>query len=405
MQRERATQVAALLARESYQALLCRLPEHVVMLTGYAPVLGNSLCIVSLHKDGEPECRLLVPEDEADLVPNGAAVEVLTFAGETLDHIGSALQTIAKPLCKLLRAAGLRPGRGAVGYEGGRHPLVPGYTQVGIPSVAMLTVYEQALPGVQLRDASDTFAELAAIKIPRDIAGIRQAIGAASEGFVAARATIRIGVPESHIAAVLTEAVLHAAYGSSRTGQVQAHAHVMSGARSALAYRPFNLTSAQPIQQGQPVLVQLEVCIDGYWAEMTRTFFAGEPHLEWLTAYRACLRAQEAALAAIRPGVQASEVDAAARSVLREAGFGKAFRHGLGHGVGFQAINHAAAPVLHPASQMRLLEGMVHNMEPAVYLEGQGGLRLNDDVLVKEYGPELLTAMIPRTLDWLLVGQ
>jgi Xaa-Pro aminopeptidase len=89
---------------------------------------------------------------------------------------------------------------------------------------------------------------------------------------------------------------------------------------------------------------------------------------------------------------------------MQQAGFGGAFKHGLGHGFGFQAINHAAAPVLHPASRAILYSGMVHNMEPAVYLDGKGGLRLNDNVVVRADGNEVLSRAISRDLDWLVVS-
>ncbi|HET7638877.1 MAG TPA: M24 family metallopeptidase, partial [Ktedonobacteraceae bacterium] len=89
--------------------------------------------------------------------------------------------------------------------------------------------------------------------------------------------------------------------------------------------------------------------------------------------------------------------------VMQQAGFGSAFKHGLGHGFGFQAINHAAAPVLHPASHAVLRSGMVHNMEPAVYLDGKGGIRLNDNVAVRAGGYEVLSSALPRDLDWLVV--
>ncbi|GAC1565660.1 MAG: hypothetical protein NVS3B14_04120 [Ktedonobacteraceae bacterium] len=88
---------------------------------------------------------------------------------------------------------------------------------------------------------------------------------------------------------------------------------------------------------------------------------------------------------------------------MGKAGFDPAFKHGLGHGFGFQAINHAAAPVLHPASTAVLRSGMIHNMEPAVYQQGKEGIRLNDNVLVREDGNEVLSSLIPRELDWLVV--
>src|SRR5690348_7062073 len=133
MDDERAGRVAEALRQAGYQALLCRLPENVVMLTGYLPVLGNSFCLVSLDASGGVECCLAVPKDEVDLVPSGAAVAIKSFAEETLEHIGDTLEAARAPLGDLLRAGGIAPGRGAVGYEGGRAPVATGYTQIGVP--------------------------------------------------------------------------------------------------------------------------------------------------------------------------------------------------------------------------------------------------------------------------------
>ncbi len=152
-------------------------------------------------------------------------------------------------------------------------------------------------------------------------------------------------------------------------------------------------------------MVQMEIGINGYWAELTRTFFVGSVSAEWRKAHQACMAAQDAALKSIRDGVEARVVDRAAREVMQQAGLGTYFKHGLGHGFGFQAINHSASPVLHPASKAVLARGMVHNMEPAVYIEGKGGIRLNDNVLVRKDGNELLSSSLPRDLDWLVVSK
>ncbi|HET8842418.1 MAG TPA: M24 family metallopeptidase [Ktedonobacteraceae bacterium] len=117
------------------------------------------------------------------------------------------------------------------------------------------------------------------------------------------------------------------------------------------------------------------------------------------------MAAQDAALAQIRDGANARDVNAAARGIMTQAGFGAAFKHGLGHGFGFQAINHAAAPILHPISNAVLQTGMAHNMEPAVYLDDKGGIRLNDNVVVRAGSGEVLSAALPRDLDWLVVRQ
>ena len=387
---------------EDFHAIICRLPQNVVMLTGYQPILGNSFCIVSLNTGKDVEFRLLVPEDEKDMVPPGVAVEVKTFTEETMEYIGNTIQAVREPLAELLRSAGINENA-VIGYEGVYSPIATAYTQVGAPGPATLEMFHQLFLGGYLRDVTPMLDELAAIKTEEEIEAIKRSEQIAYRGFLAARAAIAVGRTEAEVAAETYAALLQAGYAAPGARHVTPYVHVMAGKRAALAYRAFNLTSNEVINEGDTVTVQMEVGINGYWAELTRSFFAGSISDEWRKAHKACVRAQDAALQAIRDGVAAREADAAARRVMEEAGFGVAFKHGLGHGFGFQAINHAAAPVLHPASKEVLRSGMVHNMEPAVYLGGKGGIRLNDNVLVCEGGNEVLSSMIPRDLDWLVV--
>jgi Xaa-Pro dipeptidase len=387
-----------------FHAIICRLPQNVVMLTGYQPILGNSFCVVSLNANKEVELRLAVPKDEEDLVPRGVVVEIKTFAEETMNYIGNTIQAVHEPLAELLRSAQLNENA-VIGYEGGYSPVATSYTQVGIPGPATLDLLHQLFLGGYLRDITFMLDELAVVKIEEELAAIRRCEEVAHEGFSAARDAIRVGATEADVAAAAVSALLRAGYASANAHHVLPYVHVMSGPRAALAYRAFNLTSNRAIARGDTVMVQMEVNINGYWAELTRTFFAGTISDEWHSAHQACVAAQNAALKTIRDGASARAVDGAARSVMEKAGFGPAFKHGLGHGFGFQAINHAAAPVLHPASNVVLRSGMVHNMEPAVYLDGKGGIRLNDNVLVQQNGNEVLSAAIPRELDWLVVEE
>jgi Xaa-Pro aminopeptidase len=404
MDKTRIEHIKALLVREGLQALVCRLPQHVVMFTGYQPMLGNSFCLVSRNRAHEIEVRLAVPVDERDLVPKGAAVTVETFAVETMDTIDTALDAVLQPLGKLLHEAGLGE-IAVVGIEGGRTPIIPAYTQVGVPGPETHELIHLLLLGAELRDATSLLDELAAVKTEEDLAAIRRCEAVACQGFAAARETIHAGATEAEVAAATFSAVVSAGYAASGAHHVQPHVHVMAGARAALAYRAFNLTSNATIEQGATVTVQMEIGVNGYWAELTRTFFAGSISETWRNAHQACVAAQDAALALIRDGVSGHDVDGAARQVMVREGFGAAFKHGLGHGFGFQAINHAAAPILHPASHAVLRSGMVHNMEPAVYLDGLGGLRLNDNVLVRQDGSEVLSSALPRDLDWLVVQE
>lgn len=402
MNTQRLDQLKALFARDGYHALLCRMPQHVVMFTGYQPILGNTFCLISLNHAHELEMRLAVPVDEQDMVPQTEIKEVKTFAEETMTYIGTTLDAVRKPLGELLRAAGLNEGA-VIGIEGGRSPIIPAYTQVGVTGPETRDLLHLLLLGGEFRDATSLLDELAALKTEDELAAIRRSEKVACAGFAAAREAIHPGATEADVAAATCAALLRAGYAASGAHHVQPHVHVMAGQRAALAYRAFNLTSSASINQGDTVTVQMEIGVNGYWAELTRTFFAGSISEEWRRAHQACVAAQDAALQHIREGASAREVDGAARKVMEQAGFGAAFKHGLGHGFGFQAINHAAAPVLHPASRATLQSGMVHNMEPAVYLDGKGGLRLNDNVAVRQDGNELLSRELSRNLDWLVI--
>ena len=86
---------------EDYRAIICRLPQNVLMFTGYQPVLGNSFCLASLNSSDDAELRLAVPVDEQDLIPPRAAVEVETFTEETLDYISNAIEAVRVPLGRL----------------------------------------------------------------------------------------------------------------------------------------------------------------------------------------------------------------------------------------------------------------------------------------------------------------
>lgn len=123
MNTQRLEHIKALFVQEGYHALLRRIPQHVLLFTSYQPILGSSFCLVSLNAAKEIEIRLAVPVDEQDLVPPGEAIEVKTFAEETMDYIGNTLDAVHEPLGELLLSAGLGTGP-IVGIEGGRTLII-----------------------------------------------------------------------------------------------------------------------------------------------------------------------------------------------------------------------------------------------------------------------------------------
>ncbi len=132
-----------------------------------------------------------------------------------------------------------------------------------------------------------------------------------------------------------------------------------------------------------------------YKSDLTRVLVTGKVTTTFETVYRTVLTAQERGIAAIRPGVKAHDVDAEARSVIEEAGFGPFFDHGLGHGIGMDIHE---APRLRKEAQGLLEPGMVVTVEPGVYLPDWGGIRIEDDVLVTRDGCEVLSH-VPKSLD------
>jgi Xaa-Pro aminopeptidase len=160
---------------------------------------------------------------------------------------------------------------------------------------------------------------------------------------------------------------------------------VASGPRGAL---PHAVPSREPIPPDTLLTVDLGARRAGYCSDMTRTFATGTPPAELLAAYAACARSQRRALAEVRPGITGADLDAVARDSLVADGLGDRFVHGLGHGVGVQIHER---PGIRRTGEEALRPGMVITVEPGVYLEGVGGVRIEDLVLVTEQGSRVLS--------------
>lgn len=160
---------------------------------------------------------------------------------------------------------------------------------------------------------------------------------------------------------------------------------VASGPNSS---RPHATVSDRIIEPGDFLKLDFGACVDGYRADMTRTIVVGRADERQQEVYAAVLAANQAGLAAVRGGVAARDVDAAARNVLVERGFGEKFTHGVGHGVG---LDIHELPTLNAESRDQLRTGAVVTIEPGVYLEGAFGVRIEDLVVVEEAGCRVLT--------------
>ncbi|EYB67712.1 peptidase M24 [Deinococcus phoenicis] len=217
------------------------------------------------------------------------------------------------------------------------------------------------------------------VKSPQEVQAIREAQALADRVFAEVRPMIRAGARELDVALALET-------GLRRAGaEVGFDVIVASGPRGAM---PHGVASERVIEDGELVTVDFGARLRGYHSDMTRTVAVGTPSEELRRVYNAVLEAEEAAVAAIRPGVKAGELDELARGILERHGLAEAFAHSLGHGVG---LNIHEGPGLRKGSEDVLAPGMVVTVEPGAYLPGVGGVRIEDLVLVTDTGYEVLS--------------
>jgi Xaa-Pro aminopeptidase len=380
--RERTDRIQNALREYGIDLLVCALPSNVLMMSGYWPVVGTG---VALAFSGGP-ISLLIPEDEADLTASGWADEVHTFKPASLQSVNTPADSIRTQLADL---AGDRRWR--IGYEGGASSEPASYAAMYLYGGRMASLLATCSPGSVPIPADDMLTELRARKTKTEIERISTACDIARDAFSSVIGSMLPGNNEIDIANIVRDGLSKGLARFPGVRRADGFAWCMSGPNSALASAAYARSGRREIENGDLVLVHCNSCADGYWTDITRTFFAGEPDARAKAIFEAVSAARESALETIRPGVRAAAVDEAARRTMQQYGFAAAFKHSTGHGVGFGAISAEARPRLHPASPDILEPGMIFNVEPAAYFEGYGGVRHCDVVAVTEQGCDLLT--------------
>lgn len=259
-------------------------------------------------------------------------------------------------------------------------------------SVAEFENLRSLLPDLELKGVSGRVEALRVIKDQDEIAAIRQAIDYAERAFAMLRSGLHVGETEKDVADALEGYLRRCGASAASFPPI-----VAVGTRSALPHaRP---STVSRIGDSDFVLIDWGATGRPYKSDLTRVLVTGKVTPKFETVYRTVLDAQERGIAAIRPGAEASVVDAEARSVIEDAGFGRFFSHGLGHGLGMDIHEE---PRLRRISDTKLEPGMVITVEPGIYLPDWGGVRIEDDVLVTPEGCEILSR-VPKTLDSLRV--
>ena len=346
---QRRQQLFPCLADEGLDALLVSSPVNVTYLTGFS---------------GESSYLVLTCERPV-LVSDFRFTEQIAAECPGLEaHIRPPTQTLHQAVAEVLGRLGCR----AVGFESGHL------------TVAEWEALRDLAKTVDWKGGRDRVERLRAVKDPSEVEQIREAIAIAERAFTAFRALLRPEDREKDLCDALDNYVRRAGGTGSSFPPI-----VAVGARAALPHAPPTETA---VGEADFVLVDWGASGRFYKSDLTRVLATRRisPKLE--EVYQVVLTAQQRAIQLIRPGARAQDIDAEARSVIAQAGFGDFFGHGLGHGLGLQVHE---APALRPNSETLLQPGMVMTVEPGIYLPGWGGVRIEDDVLVTPDGCEVLT--------------
>jgi len=252
--------------------------------------------------------------------------------------------------------------------------------------VMELRFVEEAFVNPRVEAAEALFAELRMAKDAMEIGLMRQAVTIAERALAATLPTIHVGQTEREIAAELVVQTLRA--GSD--ADLPFAPIVASGPNSAL---PHAFVTDRAVQPGDLLTLDWGAAKNGYFADLTRTFVVGvtgehEIYPEFKKIYGLVKQANAAAKAVAKPGVSCAEVDAAARKVIADGGYGEYFMHRVGHGLGLEGHED---PSMHGRNETELAPGMTFTIEPGIYLPDTGGVRIEDDVVITAEGCESLS--------------
>jgi len=226
--------------------------------------------------------------------------------------------------------------------------------------------------GIKLVPVEGMVESLRAVKEPGEIELISQAAGIADAAMEYIRGNLQPGMTEKEAAWEIEKFMRE-----KGSQPVPFDVIVASGPNSAL---PHAQPSARAIKSGEPIVIDIGARVGGYASDLSRTICLGDPDDTFKKVHDTILGAQLGAMAMIKPGMSGGEADQIARIIIGEGGYGEAFGHGLGHGVGLATHEK---PQLGPNSPEELVDGMVFTVEPGIYLEGWGGVRIEDLVVLE----------------------
>jgi Xaa-Pro aminopeptidase len=343
----RLREVRRYLETSGLDAILVSHLPHVRYLTGFSG--SNGLCV-------------LTPTAQSFFTDN-------RYRDQSRGEV-DGFEIIVTPdsLLKAARKSGTINGKKKVGFEG------------EYLSVSTLENLKKHFPSASFVSKRLVIESIAAVKEESEIEAIKQAVTITDKVFKKVLLVLKPGVRELDIAAEIS--YWHQRFGAEGDAF---ESIVASGIRGAL---PHGRATQKKIRKGEFVTLDFGCKYKGYNSDLTRTVAVGKPTERGRRIYRTVLEAQQKAIEATGPGVPARNLDRIARSHIRQKGFGKYFSHSLGHGLGIEIHEPLRLSV---KSKDVVRKGNVFTIEPGIYIQGFGGVRIEDDVVVRDSGCEVIT--------------
>jgi Xaa-Pro aminopeptidase len=351
---DRLLRAAAEAGRRGLDALLITPSHDYAYLLGYRPPALERLTCLVLPADGVP--ALILPRLEEPL-----AVHQLGSLAEGVEIVAwDETDDPYRLVRSVLRGSAMRCGV---------------QDQMWARFVLRLRA---ALDPIELVEAGPTISALRRLKSPEEVDRLRAAAAAADEAMLGILDEPFAGRTEADVSRRISELLLAAGHDVAEFGIVA------SGPNAA---SPHHEAGSREIGVGDAVVLDIGGSLGGYASDTTRTAFVGEPAADFAALYEVLFRAQSAACDLVAPGIRAEEIDAAARQIIDEAGYGEQFVHRTGHGIGMETHEE---PYIVAGNAEPLQPGNAFSVEPGIYVAGEWGARIEDIVICTDTGGERL---------------
>jgi Xaa-Pro dipeptidase len=382
----RAEHITESLAGVKLDGLLCFLPENILFLSGYWPSTGDSALVVT----SRGQQALVLPSVDKPFVPKDWNGLLVSYDIDPTDiRAGSPREKVLQSLAVAIQELGLSAGR--FGCELTFETVAGSFrgSEANVPGREMFVSLAKVLPRATVQDGSELLRDLRKLKTPEQIKAFKRCNRIADYAFSRAREAASPGVKEIELAALMEAAFQEHGIAREGVSRARGYAFVMSGPlNSANAWLPANFSTGRAFQPGDFVLIEFNGFADGYWTDLSRTFVIGEPSERQGQMVRAVTEVLETVVLAVKPGVSAGSIDELARNGFRHFGLEENFMHYIGHAVGFAFHEQ---PILKTDSNVLLEPGMVLAIEPGLYIDGVGGIRIEDNLIVTDEGADCLS--------------